>query len=158
MQETLHKPGEFDHDPTRPQHADVTTKLAAVELPYGRFAARRAADGGERAALPETAADVTSRARGFVIDPATFDPHAVSTGTVVETGDPASLLRRGRVWVPVESSVSQDGAVFARFTPGPGGSDRGAVRGDADGGTCAAVPRANFEIGGSRSALVSINL
>jgi hypothetical protein len=140
-----------------PKGYDFGTKIAVAPLVFGTFAVRRVADGPEQAAPPSSAADVTLRPRGFVLQVA--DPHL--GGPVVlgyDQGSPVTLVRRGRVWVPVEAAVTQDGAVFCRFTAGPGGSVLGAIRGNADGGTCAAIPRANFEIGGSKNALVSINL
>ena len=140
-----------------PKGYDFSTKLAAVPLLFGTFAVRRVSDGPELAAPPSSAADITARPRGFVLQVA--DP--VLGGPVVlgyDTGSPVTLVRRGRVWVPVEAPVSQDGAVYARFAAGPGGLVLGAIRGNSDGGTCAAIPRANFEIGGSKNALVSINL
>lgn len=133
-----------------------TTKIATMALAFGSFAVRRAADGGEQASLPSSSADVTARPGGFVINANEFGQ--LGGGGQYEINDPVTLLRRGQIWVPVESSVSELGAVFCRFAAGAGGSALGAIRGDADGGTCAAIPRARFESDGRKNALVSINL
>jgi hypothetical protein len=157
MQEIPHAPGALEPRGRPPRTYDFTTKFAAAPLPFGTFATRRVSDGPEHASSPITPDDVTARPRGFVAQIA--DP--ILAGPVVvgyDQGSPATLLRRGRLWVPLESPVSQDGAVFVRVAAGPGGSVLGHIRGDADGGTAVACPRAKFETDGSKSALVSVNL
>jgi hypothetical protein len=157
--EIPHAPGAIEpRDPGRlPGWYDFGTKIAAAPLPFGTFAARRVSDGPEHAAPPSTAGDVTDRPRGFVVQVA--DPFL--GGPVVlgyDQGSPVTLLRRGKAWMPVEAPVSQDGAVFARFQAGPGGSQLGALRGNDDSGTAAIVPRCSWQTDGTRSALLSVNL
>jgi hypothetical protein len=157
MQEIPHAPGALEPRGRPPRTYDFTTKLAAAPLPFGRFAVRRTTDDSERANLPSSAADVTLRPRGFVVQ--VVDAHL--GGPVVlgyDQGSPVTLLRRGKAWMPVEAPVTQDGAVFARFAVGPGGSQLGALRGNDDSGTAAMVPRCSWETDGARNALLSVNL
>ena len=133
--------------------------LASEAILSGRVVVG-AAGGG--LALPRSAGDVANKLKGIALIPDDLfssgaNPFASwqynATGVV-------SVLRSGAVWVFVESPVAEFGAVYVRFAVGPNGSNFGAIRGDSDGGTCAALPlkRAQFGYNGTSKALVRLAL
>lgn len=157
MQDAVHPAGTLEpRDLGRlPRGYDFSTKIPIEPLPFGCWAVK--ASGVEQARLPTSANDVTLHSRGLVLnvnDPVLGAPVLVG----YDTGTPATLLRRGYAWVPVEAPVLEFGAVYARFAVGAGGSQLGALRGDSDGGTAALVTRAQFISDGRRCALLSLNL
>lgn len=78
----------------------------------------------------------------------------------VDLLEPASVLRRGRVWVAVEEAVAVGDPVFFRHTAGGGGSEIGAFRNDADTATCDQVTQAAWLQGsaGAGVALLELNI
>jgi hypothetical protein len=159
-QEILYPPGtlEVPHHGRLPRGWDFTTKIPREPLPFGRLGVRGAADGTEQVRLPTTSADVTTRVRGIVVnlsDPVLGNP-VPPVG--VDTGTPATLIRRGLVRVYVETPVSQDAQAYARFAAGPGGSELGAIRQDADSGTAAPIPHSRFTTDARRCAVLDLNL
>lgn len=118
-----------------------------------------AAGGG--LALPRSSNDV-AKARGVALIPIDLfnsGANPFNSWSYAAT-DPVLYLRSGCVWVFVENPVLEFGTVWVRFTAGPNGTNLGAIRGDSDGGTCAALPikRAQFANAATSRALVRLNL
>lgn len=140
---------------------DTFTKIASSAVPFGFGVVKRAAqaDTVEQAGVPTATADVTARARGIAIkDETRRGPQAGLVGGY-EALDPMTLLKRGRIWVPVEAAVTQDGAAFCRFAAGTFAA-LGAWRADADTATAVAFPTAVFRTSttGAGFAIVEVNL
>lgn len=90
-------------------------------------------------------------------DPTLADPLGVALL------EPASVLRRGRVWVVVEETIVLSDSVFFRHTAGGGGSEIGAFRTDADTASADQITNAEWLEGSSTSgggliALLEINV
>lgn len=115
--------------------------------------------GGDRSIrLPSTGTDVVlgitvNQAEGADLD----DP---STAHLYPALSQVPYLRKGRVVVEVEETVTRGDPVYARFTAGAGGTVRGAFRNDDDGGTALLVPNTRFDRGGTAGsrAVVDANL
>jgi len=133
------------------------SKFAAAAVNFGTFVVKRAspADANEECANPAASADVTARPRGIALKDETR-----KNTVAYQVGDQVVYLRKGRAIVAVEAAVSQDGAVFARFAVGAGGSQLGAIRGDADSASAVAIPTAIFKTStsGPGLAIVELNL
>jgi hypothetical protein len=106
------------------------TYVAASALTPGRYAGIDSA--GKAAHL--TAAPTAATRGGLVIRNMYKDNDGV-----IAAGEPCELLEAGNMWVTVESTCAQNGAVFIRHTAGAGGSGIGAARLDADTATAAAI-------------------
>lgn len=78
----------------------------------------------------------------------------------VDLLEPASVLRRGRIWVAVEEAITVGDDVYFRHTAGGGGSEIGAFRNDADTATCDQVTNAQWLQGstGAGVALLELNI
>ena len=87
-------------------------------------------------------------------DPTLADPLGVALL------EPASVLRRGRIWVVVEEAVAVGDPVFFRHTAGAGGSEIGAFRNDADTASCDQITNAQWLQGsaGAGVALLELNI
>ena len=74
----------------------------------------------------------------------------------------ATVLRKGRVWVPIEEDIAVGDPVFFRHTAGGGGTEIGAFRNDADTASADALPEATWLQGGTAAgdgiALLELNL
>ncbi len=79
---------------------------------------------------------------------------------MLEDGETASLVRKGRVWVVVEEAVAVGDDVYFRHTAGGGGSELGAFRNDADTASCDQLTQANWLVGSSGAgvALLEVNI
>jgi hypothetical protein len=144
-------------DPALRQSYVRSSALCSAPIKAGLFVVRRSTDADGDLSLPGSAADITNRPRGIVIVPSDFEQRRLGIWQY-DAFDPVNYLSNGKVWVSVESPVAEFGAVFARFAAGPGGSDLGALRGDADSNTCALVAKAQFRTHAQRYALVALNL
>jgi hypothetical protein len=117
----------------------VVTRAVPVGQTIGfGLAVVRAADRSVR--LPAAGGEITGTFEGFTVRQQWREDNGV--GYVA--GEAAPIMRRGFIWVESESAVTEEGAVFARTGAGAGGTQLGALRGDADGGTATAVPNARF--------------
>jgi hypothetical protein len=113
------------------------------EVPFGVGLVRddRASVSAAQARLPRLAADITGG--GF---------HGISMADTsreynaggYRDGSAVPIVHRGRVYVISESIVAEGGAVYCRFASGAGGTQLGALRGDADSASAALVPNAKF--------------
>jgi len=141
---------------------DTINKIATSAVPFGCGVVKRAApaDTVEQCGVPTATADVTARPRGIAVkDETRRGPQAGLPGGY-EIGDSVTILKRGRIWVPVEGAVAQDGSPFCRFAAGAGGTVLGAFRADADTATAVAFPTAVFRTftSGAGFAVVEVNL
>ena len=105
--------------------------------------------------MPTTSAQVTGLA-GLGV---TLRSHTQDQEEGYSDGDPMPVIKKGRVWVPVEDAVTAESAAFVRFVAA-GAEQLGAFRSDADGTDAVALPGAKFvsdaEAGGL--ALLDLNL
>lgn len=87
------------------------------------------------------------------------DPSLAGVGGVALLED-AKLLRKGRVWVPIEENIAVGDAVFYRHTSGGGGTEIGAWRNDADTASADQLTNAKWLKGGLSGgvALLEVNL
>jgi len=86
-------------------------------------------------------------------DPTLADPLGVALL------EPASVVRRGRIWVVTEEAIAVGDAVYFRHTSGTG-TEIGAFRNDADTASCDQITSARWLRGCSAAgvALLEINL
>ena len=136
-------------------NADVITRANSqgAAIPFGTFVTKGAAEG--QAVLPTASAQVTGLA-GLGV---TLRSHTQPQEEGYADGDPMPVIKKGRVWVPVEDAVTAESAAFVRFVAA-GAEQLGAFRSDADGTDAVALPGAKFvcdaEAGGL--ALLDLNL
>lgn len=71
---------------------------------------------------------------------------------------PTPVLRRGRIWVTAESAVARWTVPFVRYATGPGGTELGSFRADADGTSAAQCPWALFLTDATAGALVLVEI
>lgn len=132
-------------------YKDVLSGMAALAaIPYGVLAVIDASnDGGfDNLAIkvPAASADITTagKAVGVVLaDQARAQDPSVAAA-VYPQNSAVPCLRKGRVWVQSETAVVDGAPVFVRFATGSGGSQKGAVRADADTASAAQLPGACF--------------
>jgi hypothetical protein len=110
-------------------------------LPAGIFVTRSAEDAVK---LPAASTDVTATGVGFVHRDPTWGGTGGTQTVMYAKGDVIAVMRKGYIWCLTEGAVTQEGAVFARFTASGGNTQLGKVRADADTATAAQVPNARF--------------
>lgn len=117
--------------------ANVATGSSNVEIPAG---AGVVADGFDGVALPSAGEAL----EGIAVH--THKPPAADgTPSPYITGEVCPVMRHGKIAVLVEDSPVKGDAVFMRVAAGAGGTQLGAFRTDADGGSAEAVPAARAE-------------
>jgi hypothetical protein len=126
--------------------ADITLSTLVPygqEVPFGvgLVADERAAESAVQCRLPRQATDITG---GRFLGIAMADTAREYNAGGYEDGDAIPVVHRGRVYVTSESIVAEGAAVFCRYASGSGGTQLGAIRGDADSTTAAQVPNAKF--------------
>jgi hypothetical protein len=135
--------------------ADIVTRINETEasVPFGVFVTKGTAEG--TAVLPEAATDITGPAGLGVV----LRSHTQPQGEGYAAGDPLPVIKKGRVWVPVEDEVEAETEAFVRFVAGTG-EQLGAFRSDADGTDAVALPGAKFitDAPAGELALVDLNL
>jgi hypothetical protein len=97
----------------------------------------------ERASLTVTDNALASVAPSFAATYSKQDIGLVSTDVANLPGETVGNLRRGRVYVVAEEAIIKSNSVFVRTNSGTG-TQRGAVRNDADSGSCVAVTTLRF--------------
>jgi len=136
-------------------NADIVTRANASggAIPFGVFVTKGAAQ--REATLPDATGEVTGLTGLGVV----LRSHTQPQGEGYADSDPMPVLKRGRVWVPVEDAVTAESAAFVRFVAGVG-EQLGAFRSDADGTDAVALPGAKFvsDAGAGELALLDINL
>lgn len=126
--------------PMMPRRVMSRTVNQSGGIPFGVFVSRQA---DERVKLPTTSGEVTATGEGFAVrDP--FKEQDASGVGLYANGDEIGVMRSGFIWVQVEAAVTEEGQVFARFAANGGNTQLGAIRGDADTASAAAVPNARF--------------
>ena len=136
-------------------HSDVVTKNNDTDkLLIGKLVAKGAEE--LEAKAPAAATDITADAIGVVLS-----VHDVESSDETEpslpVGKPASIMKKGRVWVKVESAVVYGQAVHVRYA---GAGSKGAFRGAAVADETAVLPNAKFlsSAGIGELAVLEVNL
>lgn len=136
-------------------NADIVTRANAYgdTIPFGVFVTKGTNEG--EAVPPEATGEVT----GLVGLGVVVRSHTQPQDEGYADGDPMPVLKRGRVWVPVEDAVTAESAAFVRFVAA-GAEQLGAFRSDADGTDAVALPGAKFvtDADAGELALLDINL
>lgn len=132
------------------------TQLPAIGIPGTQATNRKAVivtrPAGE-ALLPGTY--VVYNSSGAAVNPSGAHTAATRGGIVMRnmylqndgayaTGDSADIMEEGDVWVTTEGAAAMNGNAFIRQAAGAGGTQRGAIRHDADTATATALPGAYF--------------
>ena len=135
--------------------ADVVTRVNASggNIPFGVFVTKGANEG--EAVLPDASGEVT----GLVGLGVVGRSHTQPEGEGYADQDPMPIIKKGRVWVPVEDAVTAETAAFVRFVAA-GDEQLGGFRSDADGGDAVALPGAKFtsDAAVGELAMLDINL
>jgi len=115
------------------------------------------------AANPEDQFDIFSATGqapvGILVHTHAQENPALAGDLGVDLLEPASVLRRGRIWVRVEEAVAVGDDVFFRHTAGTG-TEIGAFRNDADTASCDQITNAQWLQGstGAGVALLEVNI
>jgi len=138
------------------QPKDIVSRInVAAAMKIGYLASLDSGNGDDAVKAPAASTDVTDTPSGFIAH-----THALESS---ETGDPQfpvksalNIMRKGRIWVPVEDAVTVGAGVYVRFQNG----SEGLCRSDADAGNAALLPSAKFVTSttGAGLAMVEINL
>lgn len=81
-------------------------------------------------------------------------------GSPYYVGDAVATLRRGRVWVTVENTVTSDSPVYWRFKANGGNTQVGSFRSDSDSSSCVLIPssQASWIIGATAGNLAVLDI
>jgi hypothetical protein len=114
-------------------------------------------DPDTQAALPSATGEVLA---GVVAHQQAREDFSLAGDLMLADGEPASLVRKGRVWVSVEEAVTPGDDVFFRHTAGGGGTELGVFRTDADTASADQVAGASWlsTTAGAGIALLEINI
>lgn len=144
-------------------NANLTTlTLVAYQqtIPFGRFVVQDD-QGQDYCRLPYAAADVSGlSALGVAVHTHAIEQAAnTANNTGYEFQSSISVLRKGRVYVDVETAVDPGDDVYIRHTVS-GSTYLGAFRNDNDSGNATQVSSARFvsKAGAGETAIVEINL
>lgn len=124
---------------------------AGTEIPFGVFVARGVHP--EAAVLP--AADGAPLV-GITLHSHVYDVPEQMGEIGVKPKNTLNVAANGSVWVRTESAVTPETPVFCRFAAGAGGTQRGAIRGDADTATAFRVRGARFLASANAGGLVPV--
>lgn len=124
-----------------------------ADLPAGVFVWLSA--GGE-AKLPTTA---TQQLAGVVLNQFARDPNDLTGTNAIGDGDSMAVLEEGDVWVLAEEAMAVTDKVYVRYDTGAGGSQKGAIRNDADTSTARRVTgaRVRFATTAAGPCLISFS-
>lgn len=106
---------------------------ASAEIPFGVVVAEGTASTVE--GTPDKAilmVDANSKPAGVLLHAHNFDRETQLGTTGVKPANLISVLKKGEVYAVLEGTCTKGGQVFVRHTAGAGGSQKGAVRADAD--------------------------
>jgi hypothetical protein len=135
--------------------ADIVTRINASRdtIPFGVFVTKGTNEG--EATLPGATEQVTGTVGLGVV----LRSHTQPRGEGYADDDPMPVIKRGRVWVPVEDTVTAESEAFVRFVA-DAGEQLGAFRSDADGTDAVALPGAKFvsDAEAGELALLDLNL
>lgn len=125
--------------------SDVVTKIATENIPFGAWVGFTADGVCE---LPDSAGEVTGAAGGGI---ALIDHNKGSVGYLA--GDAVRVMVRGRVFALAEEPLALGDTLFVRHTSGAGGTQKGALRNDADTATASTPALAKVFLGGALPVL-----
>ncbi len=122
-------------------------------IPFGSFVTKGSGEG--LAVLPDATGEVT----GLVGLGVVARSHTQPQDEGYADKDVMPVVKKGRVWVPVEDAVEAESAAFVRFVA-EGAEQLGAFRSDADGTDAVALPNAKFvtDAEAGEVALLDLNL
>ncbi len=120
-------------------------------IPFGAFVTKGSGEG--LAVLPDATGEVTGLA-GLGV---TVRSHTQPQDAGYADEDVMPVMKKGRVWVPVEDAVVAESAAFVRFVAGEGEA-LGAFRSDADGTDAVALPNAKFVTDAAAGELAMLDL
>lgn len=132
---------------------DIVTRINAhsAAVPFAVFVTKGANEGEAR--LPSASAEVTGLAGLGVV----LRSHTQPQNEGYAVGDPMAVIKKGRVWVPVENAVAAESAAFVRFAVNTT-EQTGAFRSDADTDKAVALPGAKFVSDAAAGALALLDL
>lgn len=114
---------------------DFISRLASMEIPFGRFVVKNGSDAG-KVDLPVSAAEIADSLdvnRGFAAATQALEQVIGATYSSYKSNDAVSVMKRGRIWVLAEGSWSANSQVFIRHTVNGSLTQLGAARADYDG-------------------------
>jgi hypothetical protein len=132
-------------------------------IPFGKAVVRDTWSGLERSAhLPSLTAEVTTLG---VFLGVTVHSHA-NEQNITNANNPGyaaysamSVMRRGRIWVTVETAVSPGDQAYVRFSADTSaGESLGSFRNDADTADAVALPHSTFESSAAAGGIALLNL
>jgi hypothetical protein len=106
---------------------------ASAEIPFGVVVAEGTASTTE--GTPDKAilmVDANSKPAGVLLHAHNYDRETQVGSTGVKPTNLISVLKRGQVYAVLEGTCTKGAAVYVRHGTGAGGSQKGAVRADAD--------------------------
>jgi hypothetical protein len=125
---------------------------AEAALGFGLLVSQGTADNGAK--RPAAAADVTTKALGFV---RRLDGHYDGAAdSEFASGEIVPIVRKGRMWVEVEEAVGAGGAVYVRHTANGPLATLGKCRSDADSNNAALLPNAQYKSSTSGAGLAQV--
>lgn len=132
---------------------DIVTRANAdsAAIAFGVFVTKGANEG--EAVLPTATGQVTGpEGLGVVLR-----SHTQPQDEGYAVSDPMPVIKKGRVWVPVEDAVTAESAAFVRFAVNTT-EQLGAFRSDADTDKAVALPGAKFVSDAAAGALALLDL
>lgn len=134
------------------------TVIPQVPVKVGKLLTADKSPGKTRnaAKLPAAAADVTKPGAMGI----TFLDSTREGGDDYPALRPIGVIRRGRLWVLAENAVARWTHPFVRYAAGPGGTELGSFRSNADTASAAELEHAIFltDAGAGELVLVEIDL
>ena len=106
--------------------------------------------------VPASAAAVAKAVGVLVYDPFVVSPSSSSYDYTA--ADIATVIEEGEVWCVAEAGLAIGDQPYARFATGDGGTQKGALRADADTATAALLPNARVIAVTTGLAKISVNL
>ena len=133
------------------------TVIPQVEVKVGKLLTADKTAGKVRnaAKLPAAAAEITKPgAMGITF----LDPTREGCCDEFPASRPIGVIRRGRLWVLAETAVARWTHPFVRFAAGPGGTELGSFRADADTASAAELTHAIFLTDATAGTLVLVEI
>lgn len=126
----------------------------ATNVEFGKMLAYGATPAKECAPLADGAAAITFA--GVAVHRHTPDRASLTADEGIVPDEMVDLLRKGRVWVPVDEAVTPGEAVYVVHT----GATKGSFRKSADGGNTLVIAGASWQstTGAAGIALLDLNL
>jgi hypothetical protein len=126
---------------------DIVTRIALEAVGFGKWVRIT----GENCELGDNSSEITADMGGITL----YDPTKPS-GAGYAVGDPVAIVRKGKVWVKPENTVTAGAAAYVRYSAGAG-EEQGSFRSDADGSDAAVPPTAYYYTAIDGYAVVEVN-